>query len=182
MVNLRRAAVAAIAVGALVGGASGAAATTSTKQDSHVCGLDVAWLKMSTEGDYFEIQGGHLALHKATSKSVRNLAHRLIVDHTKSLHENKAVAAKYGIELPDSPAPTQEWILEELGEFGRQEFEHDYSEIEVKDHIQDIDEAKDEVKMGCNDEIQQLAKDEIPVLEMHLALAKRAYRANPDER
>jgi len=182
MVNLRRAAVAAIAVGALVGGAGSATAATSTKQDTQVCGLDVAWLKMSTEGDYFEIQGGWLALHKAASKSDRRLAKQLIVDHKKSLTENKAVAAKYGIELPDGPSPTQMWQLEELREMGRQEFEHDYAELEVKDHIQDIDETKDEVKMGCNDEIQALAKDEIPVLEYHLVLSKRAYRANPDER
>jgi predicted outer membrane protein len=182
MINVRRAAVAALAVGALVGGASGATAATSTKQDTQVCGLDVAWLKMSTEGDYFEIQGGWLALHKANSKSVEKLARTLVVDHKKSLADNKAVAAKYGIELPDGPSPTQMWELEELREMGRQEFEHDYAELEVKDHIQDIDESQDEVKMGCNDAIQALAKDEIPTLEYHLTLSKRAYRANRDER
>jgi putative membrane protein len=88
------------------------------------------------------------------------------------------VAKRLGIEVPDSPSPTQEWILNVLRKkFSGKEFDQWYSDLEVKDHIQDIQEAKDEVEKGCNEDIRDLAKDDIPMLEKHLELAQEALSA-----
>jgi putative membrane protein len=139
-----------------------------------VCGLDKQWLKSSIEGDRFEIQGGKLALSKTSGPKVRKLAETLIEDHTKSLQDAIELAHKYGIEVPDSPSPIQQWILDELAKKSGNEFDRAYSSVEVADHLQDIDEAQQEVEDGCNQDIRDEAKKEIPTLQFHLQLAKEA--------
>jgi putative membrane protein len=138
---------------------------------------DEQWLMMSIEGDLFEIQGGKIALHKATTPEVKTLAKTLIKDHTKSLADAIEVAKHLGIDVPDSPSPTQQWELNVVSTFSGKTFDRWYSDLEVRDHIQDIQEAKDEVEKGCNDEVQDLAEDDIPVLQKHLELAQAALAA-----
>jgi putative membrane protein len=158
--------------------------TTGQQEDSttKVCGLDQVWLQTSIEGDRFEIKGGRIALNHSKNPAVRTLARTLISDHLKSLQESIDLAQKLGIPVPTEPSPTQKWQLEEISEMWGREFNHDYSELEVLDHRQDISEARDEVELGCNTEVRDEARSEIPVLQKHLALSKAALAANPTER
>jgi putative membrane protein len=135
----------------------------------------------SIQGDRFEIDGGTVALKTSTEPHVRLLAQTLVTDHTKSLQESSALARSLGIDVPTEPTPTQQWQLEELREMPVAVFNHDYSELEVLDHMQDIQEAQDEVQYGCNAQVKADAQQEIPVLQKHLALAKAAVQANPTE-
>jgi putative membrane protein len=135
---------------------------------------DEQWLMMSIEGDRFEIQGGQLAKQKATTQKVRDLGARLVKDHSESLASAIALARKLGIEVPDSPSPSQQWELRAVAQFSGRQFDRWYADLEVQDHIQDIKEAQDEVSDGCNPEVRREAKDEIPVLKTHLRLAQDA--------
>jgi putative membrane protein len=152
--------------------------------DKHHCGdkgysaWDEEWLMMSIEGDRFEIQGGNLAQERATSQIVRDLGARLVKDHTASLHDATEVADQLGIDVPDEPSPTQQWELRAVAQFKGADFDRWYSDLEVQDHIQDIQEAQDEVDKGCNDKIRHLAADDLPVLEQHLELARAALAAS----
>jgi putative membrane protein len=155
--------------------------TQQTATSDAICGLDEVWLKTSIEGDRYEIVSGTVALQKSSNAAVRKLAETVVKDHTQSLQEAIDLATKLGIEVPTEPSPTQQWQIEELREFTGAEFDHDYAELEVADHIQDIDEAKDEVELGCNSEVREDAAKEIPVLEYHLSLAKAAYASASQE-
>jgi putative membrane protein len=146
--------------------------------DNRFSAWDEQWLMMSIEGDRFEIQGGHLAQQKATTQIVRDLGARLVKDHTKSLQDAVDVARKLGIDVPNEPSPTQQWELRAVAQFQGSQFDKWYSDLEVQDHIQDIQEAQDEVDKGCNDQIRQLARDDLPVLKTHLELARAALAAS----
>jgi putative membrane protein len=135
---------------------------------------DEQWLMMSIEGDRFEIQGGKLAMHKATTQKVRDLAETLVKDHTESLKESTDLARKLGIKVPSEPSPTQQWELRAVSQFSGKDFDRWYSDLEVQDHKQDIQEAKDEVEKGCNPDVREDAKGEIPTLQKHLKLAEEA--------
>ena len=139
---------------------------------------DEQWLMMSIEGDLFEIQGGKLAQSKGTTDKVRALGARLVKDHSKSLQDATDLANSLGIDVPDSPSPSQQWELRVVSSFSGIAFDRWYADLEVQDHMQDIQEAEDEVEKGCNPDIRQLAADELPVLREHLALAQAALEAS----
>ena len=139
---------------------------------------DEEWLMMSIQGDRFEIGGGKLAQRKGTILKVRQLGARLVKDHTNSLHDAMRVAHRLGIKVPGSPSPTQRWELRVVATFSGAKFNRWYSDLEVQDHRQDIKEAQDEVKLGCNRTVKRLARDDLPVLRQHLALAQAALRAS----
>jgi putative membrane protein len=145
--------------------------------DAGYSAWDEQWLKMSIQGDRFEIQGGDLAQHKATKQIVRDLGARLVKDHTKSLQDAVDDARKLGIDVPQTPSPSQQWELRAAAQFKGAEFDKWYSDLEVQDHIQDIQDAQDEIDKGCNEQIKQLAKDDLPVLQQHLELARTAAAA-----
>jgi putative membrane protein len=138
---------------------------------------DEEWLMMSIQGDRFEIQGGNLAQKKATTQIVRDLGARLVKDHTKSLQDATDVADQLGIDVPDKPSPSQQWELRAVAQFQGADFDKWYSDLEVQDHLQDIQETQDEIDKGCNDQIKQLADDDLPVLQQHLELARAALTA-----
>jgi putative membrane protein len=104
---------------------------------------------MSIEGDRFEIAGGKLAQKRGTIPEVVQLGARLVADHSKSLADAVEVAHKLGIEVPDSPSPTQQWELRVVSRFHGAKFNRWYSDLEVQDHKQDITEATDEVEKGA---------------------------------
>jgi putative membrane protein len=135
---------------------------------------DQQWLMMSIEGDRFEIQGGMLAQHRATTQIVRDLGARLVKDHTKSLEDAIAVAEKLGIDVPKEPSPSQQWELRAVAQFPGRAFDRWYSDLEVQDHVQDITEAQDEVDQGFNEKVKSTAEDDLPVLREHLRLAQAA--------
>jgi putative membrane protein len=133
---------------------------------------DEEWLMMSIQGDLFEIQGGKIAQAKATTQQARDLGKLLVDDHTKSLKDATDLARSLGIEVPDSPSPSQQWELRAVQQFQGKDFDKWYADLEVQDHMQDISEAQDEVDKGCNRKVRNEAKDEIPVLQQHLKAAQ----------
>jgi putative membrane protein len=161
-----------LAVVALGTGAGRAHAAT-------VSGLDEQFLKTSVQGDRFEIAGGKLALAKTQNAAVRTLAARVVKDHTKSLKESLALAKRLGISAPKRPTPSMQWELQIVSTLSGAAFDHWYSDLEVKDHMQDISEAADEAHSGANAAIRRSARQEIPTLRKHLKLAREALKASP---
>jgi putative membrane protein len=165
---------AALLTCAVMAGAASAASPSSSKTTS---GLDRASLKTSMEGDLFEIAGGKLALHKTHSRAVANLGRRLIKDHTKSYRDTVKVAEQLGVPVETSPSPSEVWELKTLAKVSGTTFDRWYTSLEVYDHTQDIEETTDEIKDGSNAAVIADAKQDLPMLKMHLHLSESAYRA-----
>jgi putative membrane protein len=72
-----------------------------------------------------------------------------------------------------------EWELGIVGTLSGGPYDHWYSDLEVKDHTQDISEASDEVSKGANAAIRQSARKELPTLRTHLKLSRAALKASP---
>src|SRR5436305_2598608 len=142
-----------------------AASATAGAHRVTVSAQDETWLKTSAQGDYFEIECGKLALQKAQSSGVRQLAQRLIKDHAKSLADAKKTAATLGIKLENSPTPSEQWELKVVNGFSGSAFDRWYSSLEVKDHQQDIQETSDEVAKGTNPDVRKDAKQDLPGLK-----------------
>jgi predicted outer membrane protein len=57
------------------------------------------------------------------------------------------------------------------------DFDRRYADLEVLDHVQDIQESKDEVQKGVNRAVRHLASSDLPTLREHLKLSREALRA-----
>ena len=152
----------------------GAGATSSKTYSA----ADAQYLKTSIAGDMFEITGGKLAKAKSHNPAVMRLANRLVTDHAKSLSDAEKLARSLGIDVPKSPLPSQVWELNMVASLRGQAFNHWYSSLEVLDHVQDISEATDEVNDGTNAKVRDDARTELPMLHVHLKLAREALVAN----
>jgi putative membrane protein len=154
-------------------------AVASTHAQAKASGLDKQELKMSMQGDLFEIAGGQLALSRSQSSAVRTLATRLVQDHTKSMADATKVAKKVGVTVPDAPSPTQQWELQVLGTMTGTTFDSQYARLEVADHQQDIEDSTTEKDDGSNSDVTKLAAQDLPMLRQHLALAQQATTSSP---
>jgi putative membrane protein len=166
-------AVIATVVLALTGLTTGASAS-AREASQQPSAQDANYLQTSISGDRFEIIGGKLAETKGATAQVRALGARLIKDHSKSLAESVAEARSLGVKVPQAPTPSMVWELNTVRSMSGSQFDRSYSSLEVKDHEQDIEETTFEVQHGGSAEVKQSAKKELPMLQMHLSLAKQA--------
>jgi putative membrane protein len=166
---------AALALAAAIIATSGAGAAPPP---SGVSGLDQQYLKTAASGDVFEVEGGRLALQKSHDKRVRALAQMLMTDHTKSLHDTVALATKLGVQgVQKQPTQSQAWELKALAAMQSEaQFNHWYAVLEVRDHKEDISDARDERDNGTNQEVRDEARAELPTLFKHLKAAETASR------
>lgn len=154
-------------------------AAAHARTASTVSGLDEQYLMTAIQGDRFEIAGGQQALAKSQNAAVKRLAARLVSDHRKSLKEATALAKRLGIKVPKTPTPSMQWELQVLNTMSGAPYDHWYAALEVKDHVQDISEARDEHSKGSDGSIRHAAGKEIPTLREHLKLSRAALKASP---
>lgn len=168
--------IAVIATGAVAAAALAAGASAVGSQTSAPSALDKHYLMTSAAGDQFEIQGGKIAQSKGSSTAVKKLGATLVKDHTKSLQDLKKVAAKLGVRLPAGPTPPEKWELNQAKSQSGTAFDRVYTSLEVADHEQDIADTTEEMRSGQRAQVKALAKQDLPVLQKHLKLARAAAK------
>ena len=55
------------------------------------------------------------------------------------------------------------------------QFDRGYSQLELQDRLQDLEETTTEVQQGSNPQIRHDARQEIPMLQLHLHLSRVAF-------
>jgi len=134
---------------------------------------DATWLTTGIQGDRFEIIGGTAARSKGATPAMQAFGARLVQDHAKSLRDAVRAARRFDVDVPKTPSPSEQWELRTVGSFTGAAFDRSYADLEVQDHIQDIQETKDEISDGCNATVRGLARDDLPVLRAHLRIARQ---------
>jgi len=99
----------------------------------------------------------------------------LVADHSKSLTEATDLAQKLGVPVPSTMSQKQQEELAKQATYRGLHFDDEYAELEMSDHKADIEDATREVKQGCNPEVRDNARSEIPILEAHLALSEHVH-------
>jgi putative membrane protein len=179
--RLVRVALPAAALALALGPAASAPAASPTARTQECGGAgqhrtsaqDATWLMTGIQGDRFEITGGTAAQSKGATPAMKAFGARLVKDHSKSLRDAKDAARRFGIDVPKTPSPSEQWELRTVGAFTGTAFDRSYADLEVQDHIQDIQETTDEVSEGCNATVRGLARDDLPVLRTHLKIARQ---------
>src|SRR4051795_1726728 len=78
---------------------------------------DETWLTTGIQGDRFEIVGGTAAQSKGATAAMKAFGARLVKDHSKSLSDAVKAAHQFGVTVPKTPSPSEEWELRTVGSF-----------------------------------------------------------------
>jgi putative membrane protein len=128
----------------------------------------------------FEVQAGHIALKNASAPEVRELAQRIVNDHTKAGDKLKAITG--GANEPAKLDSKHQKEIDKLSKLSGNEFDRRYSEMMVSDHKKDIKAFEKEAEHGKDAQVKQFAAETVPVLKDHLSMAKLASDAAKREK
>jgi putative membrane protein len=133
-----------------------------------------AFVPVVAASNQFEIESSTLALSKSASKTVRDFANRMVVDHNLA-------GAKFKQALTDaklSPPPEKldakhQAVLDRLKAANGAAFDAAYIEAQTSAHIEAVNLFKAYAKDGDNPRLKAFAADVLPTLEGHLEHVKK---------
>jgi len=158
----------------LVSAPAGAAATQSQQStgDHKLSRQDRRFMRQAAQAGLFEVKKSKLALARSHNRHVREFAARMIRDHTKANQELEQLAASKGVRLPHRPNAHQRQIIRRLARLYGRHFDCAYMAVQVRAHLQAIALFRWEVRHGHDPDVKAYAAANLPVLKMHLRMAR----------
>jgi putative membrane protein len=163
-------ALAAVALAMVGGGAARAQTDTISDQDK-------TFLKGQQETNIAEVALGKVAIERATSETVRELARDLMADHQQVMELNKALATKLGLPVPEEPSAEQQATGDKIKAQTGAAFDAAYVAAQVEGHTKSIGKAEQEISSGSHPEIKAFATNYLPKAKMHLQHSQTAQTA-----
>jgi putative membrane protein len=154
--------------------ASGVTAAVMAALPLLAASTDSSFVMKAAEGGHAEVQMGQLAQTKANSQAVKDLANRLVVDHTKANDNLKPIASKDNVTWPTGMNAKQQAEYNKLQALSGADFDREYVNYEIKEHKQDINAFQHEANRGNDPEVKAWASENVPTLQEHLRLAETA--------
>lgn len=153
---------------AVVGGGA-AWAQTDTVSDQ-----DKTFLKGQQETNIGEVALGKVAVERATSEKVRELASMLLSDHQKVMEVNRALSTKLGLPIPEQPSAEQQATAEKVKAQTGAAFDAAYVAAQVEGHTKSVSKAQQEISSGSHPDVKAFATEYLPKAQMHLQHSQAA--------
>lgn len=134
---------------------------------------DASFMRNAAADSLAEIAMGHIALDKSSSAQVKQLAQRIIDDHTKANDQLMSIAERKQVTLPTEPMPMQQKEADKLKAMSGTTFDQAYAREMVKDHRKAIKLFGMESQKATDPDVKQFATATLPVLKTHLQLAEQ---------
>jgi len=131
-------------------------------------------IRHAASDNQFEIQVGQMVQERAQNPQVKQLAQRLVQDHQRAQQQLQQVAQQANVTISDQLMPVQQAMLQEMQQKQGQELERAFTFHQVGGHEKDILMAQWAASHEQNQQFQQYARQQIPVLEEHLKMARMA--------
>jgi putative membrane protein len=173
-------------------GAPASERSTATGKTSHLSRGDEHFIKEACAGGHMEVRMGKLGVQKAQSTEVKQLAQRLIDDHTKAGTELTQIASNKGLTLTDKDTIANtvkdndrthvrdnedahkghDKELGKLESLSGSEFDRAFAKMAVKDHEKDVKLFEKASQNADDSEVKAFAAKTLPTLREHLQQAK----------
>ena len=167
---ISRGLIVALAVGGLCLVASATAADESkTGSESKLSASDKKFVKKAYKGGMEEVENGKIAKEKAKDDATKNVAERMVTDHTKVNDELVNIAKEENLDLSKVHAKT--------ATISGDNFDKEYLTMLKADHEKDIAEFEKEAndtKPGEDRDVPAFAKKTLPTLKEHLQMVEDA--------
>jgi len=159
-------------------GSGGSAATPRAGGQGAAQAADRSFMEKAAMSDMAEIQLSQIAQQKATRDDVKQLAGRMVQDHTKTSSELKSIAGAANVSLPTSLDRKHQQAVQKLqGMTAGAEFDQQYLRLLLDDHKQAVALFRTEAKSGRNPDAKSFAAKTLPDLEEHLKMVQDMTKA-----
>ncbi len=144
----------------------------STKKSTSLNTADRQFVSKAAQSDLTEIQSSQLALKRSQNSQVLQYAREMIQAHTDSSNKLKPIATSLGLTLPKSVGAENQALLDRLKTLSGKQFDRAYMDGQTKGHTKTQAAFQNELQQGQNTDIKAFANEILPVVSMHLQMAK----------
>ncbi|MBF9141524.1 DUF4142 domain-containing protein [Hymenobacter properus] len=134
---------------------------------------DKEFMMTAAHSDQNEIQQSKMALAKGVTGMAKEMANKMIADHTKSTNDLKAIAAKKGVTLPTDMDAEHKAMAPAMEKLSGKEFEAKYMAQMQTDHQKTANTMAAHEKMTQDADLKAFIGKTLPVVEQHLGMAKQ---------
>jgi len=127
---------------------------------------DMNFLRGAASSGGWETATGRSAEQKAQNSATKEVAARMIADHSKTNKEMVDLGQKKGLGISTEGVKAQQ--------ITGSDFDKRYLNLVVQDHQEEINVFEKEAKSGDDADIRSWAAKTLPTIKQHLALAKGA--------
>lgn len=157
---------------------SAAARNLPANKDERIARRDRKFIDDAAGSGMFEVHVAQLAASKATDLDVKNFAGMLVDQHTVANKELVQIANAKKVELPAAPKRSLRREIDKLGKKSGAEFDRAFvREIGIEAHEKDIKMFQDARKHVKDPDLKAFIDKTLPVLQDHLAAAKKLPQA-----
>lgn len=139
---------------------------------------DAAFVTMAAQGGIGELQMAAVAIRKSRNPIVISYVRLMRADHTKNNSQLNAIALKEHLAMPTDPGAANQAVIANLQTLSDADFNRGYLNSQIAAHTQMLTVMQNEIKNGRDAQLKAFAKMTLPVVQQHLALAKKDL-ANP---
>jgi putative membrane protein len=159
-------------------GAAGQAAqnagAAATGTDTAVPGADKKFAMMVAQTDLAEIELGNMALQKSSDSQVKQLAQKIVDDHTKTSTAMKEIATKKGLTVPTEPDAKHKALATKLQAQSGKDFDKAFLKANSQDHHKVVSAFQKESNSGKDPDIKQFATQFLPAIQEHTTMIDQA--------
>ncbi|MBH8559544.1 DUF4142 domain-containing protein [Hymenobacter negativus] len=135
---------------------------------------DKEFMMTAAHSDQNEIQQSKMALAKGVTGMAKEMANKMIADHTKSTADLKKIAAKKGVTLPTDMDAEHKAMAPAMEKLSGKEFEAKYISQMQTDHQKTANTMAAHEKMTQDADLKAFIGKTLPVVEQHLGMAKQS--------
>lgn len=157
--------------------AVGTAALAPAEAQRGAMRAETAYVAKAGAGDLYEIQSSQMAVTRARRPEVREFAQMLITDHNRSTQMVTDAARSDGLSPPPPMLePAQRTMLRQLEHARDRDFDRTYLAQQIPAHQQALMLQRTYARTGRGAALRRAAGDIVPVVQTHLARARRLQR------
>ena len=134
---------------------------------------DNEFMMTAAHSDQNEIQQSKMALAKGVTGMAKEMANKMIADHTKSTADLKKIAAKKGVTLPTDMDAEHKAMAPAMEKLSGKEFEAKYLAQMQADHQKTANTMMAHEKMTKDADLKAFIGKTLPVVQQHLAMAEK---------
>lgn len=162
------------ATGALLLGVAFVLCAQSTRSPMLVANAaDSMFMTHAAADGMAEIQMGQMALQKSSNPKVKQLAQRIVDDHTDANDKLKTLARYKQVTLPAAPSKEAQDKAASMTSMEGANFDHAWTAAMVSDHQKAVTLFSDEIQKTSDPQVKAFAQATLPVLKTHLQMAQQ---------